>query len=187
MIMYKILQLFVSLIFSLFLALLASFILGLKLFDTHDLGFQILYFSLLGSLIHFAAKNLHFLISLLILVLGAVALAFLLEKTSLFEQFDSRLILLFYCLLLSFSFWLIFLICWHNKSRYLKGLIFSITASFGYTIIHIIFHVFLQMPLTGSLFLAYFSNGLMLMLIVSLALNLSEITLRMMGRTFFDQ
>ncbi len=181
----KIVFLILLLVITFFVSIIVCSVLDHEIFNIQDFGFQFIIFSILGSFIYFASLHLKFFDSLLISIFFAIIFAFILKKTTMFITFGGIIPLLIYTVLLFIVYAIIFRSIWFSVSRYLRNIMFSIVASCGYCLVHVVVHIFLRIPLKGEFILYYFINGLKLMVTLSVSFSLAELAMTKLDNLFF--
>ncbi|MCD4797055.1 MAG: hypothetical protein K8R49_07810 [Candidatus Cloacimonetes bacterium] len=181
----KIVFLILLLVITFFVSIIVCSILDHEIFNIKDFGFQFIMFSILGSFIYFTSLHLKLFDSLIVSIFFAIIFAFILKKTSMFITFGGIIPLLIYTVLLFLVYAVIFRYIWFSGSRYLRNIMFSIVASCGYCLVHVLAHTFFQIPLNGEFILLYFINGLKLMITLSVSFSLAELAMIKLDNLFF--
>lgn len=183
---FKLIELLVNLGSAIFFSAVVCFILGYKLFDLNNFGFQFLIFSILASFLLFTIKYAKIFELYLNVFFWGFVFAYLFRRTSLLSEFGGFVKLLFYMELLVISFSLTFQYFWKKSKIHLRGLFFSLLAAVVYAFIHLLMHLLLTREINGSQLLHYFSNGLVVMLTISLSLICAEFISRSIHRNFLE-
>jgi len=170
----KLLFLVLLLASSFIFGLIFTNILKLNMFDKNSLGFQYLFFTFLFSFVYFALRYLRSLDAYLIAIFLGLIYAYLINKTSLAYKFEAFWQIIIYAVMLFVSLTAIFNFTWFYIKA-IRNITFSILSSFSYALVHVLVSIFLKIPITGRLLLAYFKNGFMLLLVISFAISIAEI------------
>ncbi len=181
----KILDLLINSGVLILFAAIVCFILDYKLFDLNDFGFQLFIFALLTAFIAFANKHLGIVEIFLISLIWGFIFAYLLRRTSVIHDFKKFSNLLVYTETLFISFSGMFLLIWNRKKLHLRGLVFALSAAVAYSLVHLLTHQILAVSINARQILYYFSNGLVIMLTMSLGLNTAAMLSRELAKNFF--
>jgi hypothetical protein len=174
--MKKILFLMLTLAVSVLLSYGVSFIFKANIFNIHEFGFQFVMFSVVGSLMYFSLKFMSIRNTLAILFVITTIFTFVYKSTSMMQVVGNLQMLYLYLVLLFISLAFVMkLILFNEKFRMMRNLSFSITATLGYTFVHIIINLIIKTQISGSLFLSYFKNGFVIMLTLGAAFIVTEI------------
>ena len=170
----KIIFFILLLVVSLFLSAIVSSFLNYNILNIHQLGFQFVIFSILGSFVYFTSKYLRVIDSIIVVMFLSVLYALILKKTSMLIKMGGFLPLILYALFLFLVYMIIFKLIWFWKIRFLRNLTFSVLASFGYTLVHIIVHLILKTPIMSQFITMYFTNSFIIMLTISTSFSIVE-------------
>jgi len=166
---------------------LISTLMNYNIFDINDFGFQFLYFSIVGCIVFWALQKMRLFDTAAISIFLALIFAYLLSRTDLIKPFGGFINLVIYSSALFLVFTLIFKGLWFNNAGYLRNIVFSLAAAFGYTAVHAVAHLLLKMDLPGSIMLRYFTNGFLIMITLSFAFSISELIITKIDPIFFQQ
>lgn len=174
--MKKILFLILTLVISILLSLAVGLIIKADIFNIHEFGFQLLMFSIVGSVLYFTLKYLHIKNTITALVLLTLIFTFLYKNTTIMQVVGNLQILFFYLLLLFISLMIVLkFILFNDKFTVMRNLSFSIFSAVAYTAVHIVINIIIGTKISGSLFLSYFKNGFVIMVTLGVAFTVSEI------------
>ncbi|MCF7793147.1 MAG: hypothetical protein K9N09_08265 [Candidatus Cloacimonetes bacterium] len=185
--LFKILEFLIVLICTIFFSAVVCFVLDYKLFSISNFGFQLFIFALLTTFINFSNKYLKLMESIILAAFWGFVLAYFLKRTSVFNDFGSFYMLLLYTELLMISFALVYTKLWKARKVHLRGLLFSIFAAVAYTFVHLFMHQILAMQIDARQVLYYFSNGLVITLTMSFALNIAFQINNSIQKNFFSK
>ena len=173
----KLLFISLLLISTIFISIIFTSFMDLNIFDKSNLGIQYLFFSILASFIYFSYKYLKLLDSSIIVISLSIVYTFLLNKTGLSTNFGGVLGLFLYTFTLFAVFAVIFTVIWF-KIKFTRNIIFSILATFGYMLVHLISSIIININISALLILTYFKNGIMIMIVISFGITIAELAFR---------
>ena len=170
----KIIFILLAIVSTLFFSFIFTLIMQLNMFDKNSLGFQYLFFSLLISFVYFCWRYLRTFDAVIVASVLAVIFAILMNKTTLALRFGGFAGLLIYSLLLFLATSFIFRFSWFQFKKF-RNIVFSLLAALGYLLVHVLASLWLKIELSSDLLLGYFTNGLLIMIVVSFGISIAEL------------
>lgn len=171
---------------SLLVSSLVSSLFGYNIWTNHMIGTHFLFFTLLGCCVYFIFKFSRSFYAYAAGIFLALLFAYQLSKSPyiIIGGFPS---LILYALALFLSFTFILRHLWFNRAGHLRNVIFSLAAALSYTLVHVIVHLLLKVPIKGIMLLHNYLYGLLIMITLSTAFTLSELIFIRIDNMFFHQ
>lgn len=175
----------ITLLVSLLISLVVCQLFGWNMFVKSDMGFKLLEYSVLGAISLLCLRKFNLVTGSIVMVILAALKIMLIPQNAVIASLGSFWLYGLFAISHFLAFFLIFSIFFRNeKTRYMRNLLFSLSAGSAFALIQSAFHLIADIALTPNLFLLYFRFGFIFMLTISFAVALSTQTFGWLKQRF---
>ncbi len=175
----------ITLIVTLLVSLILAQIFNWNIFQTSNIGFKLVEYSLLTAVSLFCIKQLRIRSGLIIIILLVALKLLIIPQPNIINQLGSFWIYAGFSFSHFILFYLILFFFFQTQEvRALRNLLFSLAAGSSFAIIQIGFHLIAKIPISSALVLLYFRYGLIFMLGMSFSVSLSVQILSWLKKKF---
>jgi len=165
----------ITLLVGLVISLVVCQLFDWNMFVKNNLGFKLLEYTVLAALSIFLVRKMKLPIgAIIVVILGAIKII-LIPQNEVIARLGSFTLYGLFSIAHYLAFFVVFVLFFKGeKSRYMRNLLFSLTAGSTFALIQSAFHLIADITLTPNLFLLYFRYGFIFMLSVSFSVAVSE-------------
>jgi len=175
----------ITLLISLVISLVVCQLFDWNMFVKDNMGFKLLEYSLLAAISIFLIKKSNLTVGAVVILIVSAIKIMLIPQTAVIASLGSFWLYGIFTIAHYLAFYYIFAVFFRGtKTRYMRNLLFSLTAGSTFALIQSAFHLIADIALTTNLFLLYFRFGFIFMLTISFAVAVSTQTFGWLKQKF---